>query len=226
MTTITAFGRPETLEVIQLNEPGLYFDLAYPNADDMREEVGDIISELVENDVYDLFHTTRRGDVWVDAGSHVGLFSMYAMLYEAEVAAAIDMDGELAWCAWQNMSALRLQLQRRNVLPQPGIVPQVATQRVSSADFLIDAAMLIPNDWEGRERTCLKMDIQGSERDVLVDGGAAKLAEAYDLLVMEWHHEEDPSALLEEGGWQITRMRSHVDVLLNCPTRIVWATTG
>jgi len=234
---VIAFAEPEDLQVIQSHtflegisypfDRPFSYDIAMPSDEDgeMHAEVNDITSELIEDDVYRLTKT-GPGDIWVDAGSHVGLFSMAVMMAGAEVAALIDMDGELAWCAWQNVSAMRLQLQRRGVQRQNGVVPQVAAEEIRAADFLVSAAMMAPKTWEGFKRACLKLDIQGAERAVFDDGGAAKLAEAYDYMVVEWHYDDDISAMLEAAGWEVHAVASHVDVLLNKPTHIFWATSG
>jgi hypothetical protein len=222
------FRRPEKLVVKQLNEGfqnDFWYDVAIPDYDEMHNEVYDIANEIFVEDVYRLANGSR-GDVWVDAGGHVGLFSIAAMMAGAEIAAMIDMDGELAWCSRQNVISARLQLQRRAVLRDHGITPCIVAEQVVSSDLLVDVAMLVSESLRHQVRLCLKIDIQGAERGVLEDGGAAKLADAFDYMVMEWHHEDDPSWLLEGGGWSINAMHSHVDTLLNSPTRIVFATSG
>ena len=77
-------------------------------------------------------------------------------------------------------------------------------------------------------RKCLKLDIQHSENDVFNSDDAYKLAEQYDVLVLEYHNEitSDVSTLLENIGWNITSITAHKDVQLCIPTTMIWAMSG
>lgn len=207
---------------------GFIYDIASPTDASFALEIDGVVDELMLDDIYSLNTITKPGDVWVDAGAHVGLFSIAAMQAGAEVAGIIDMDADLAWCAWRNVTAFRHQMELRGLLPSPGIVPAVLDEEIRSAQRLIDASMLPAPVWTSKQRSCLKLDVQGAEAAIFDGSGLADLAEAYDLIVFEWHHESTDHLLpiMEASGWQIDRVRSHTDVLLDCPTRIVWATSG
>lgn len=207
---------------------GFIYDVASPADALFALEIDGVVGELMLDDIYSLTTITKPGDVWIDAGAHVGLFSIAAMQAGSEVTGIIDMDADLAWCAWRNVTAFRHQMELRGMLPSPGIVPVVLDEEIKTAQRLVDASMLPAPIWMEKRRSCLKLDVQGAEASIFDGSGLADLAEAFDLIVFEWHQPDTEHLLpvMENAGWQIDRVRSHTDVLLNCPTSIIWATSG
>lgn len=199
------------------------YDLTHPEG--AEGELWEIVGELLHADIYELQKLTRKGDVWVDAGSHVGLFSIAAMMAGADVSVMYDMDPTAAWCASANVRSFLMQQIVREYRPR---IRTVAVQKeIKNPDELVGAGMQTKEVWDaGWDRVCLKLDIQGAEQLVLALDGPRKLAEAFDVLVFEWHFPEDlpwVSEALERGGWNITAVKQHEDVLLNTTTYIVWA---
>lgn len=210
-------------------QDGFFYDIAFPDMGlDLYEEIQDVIAEVIEEDIYLLSRFSSGKDVWVDAGSHVGLFSIAAIQSGAEVSCIIDMDSRLAFCALSNINSFHRQLDaRRPFTPKP-IEPFVIIEKIEGADILVEASMLPARAWGGGRRSCLKLDVQGSEADIFDGSGLSDLAAAYDLIVLEWHQ---PSAehllpVMESSGWKVERVQSHEDVLLGCKTSIIWATSG
>lgn len=207
-----------------------YYDLAYPRDDTgtMALEIDDICDELMRDDVYGLGVGTGPGDVWVDCGSHVGLFAIAAMQAGAEVACVIDMDPELAWCAMRNAGAFADQSALRGKHDTFSVIPTVICEKITSARQLAEAAMLPAHNWERRRRSCLKLDVQGSESEIFDGTGLYDLAEIFDYMVFEWHQTETDHLLpvMEAMGWRVTRVTKHVDILLNSPTSIICAFAG
>lgn len=203
-----------------------WFDIAHPSGKYI--EVTEVTHELLVEDAYMLSHISGQGDVWVDAGCHVGLFSIAALQAGADVAAMYDMDPTMAWCAEANVRSYLMQQLVREYRPR--IRPVAFNKQIDRPDVLIDAAMQTKETWaHGYERVCLKLDVQGAEQTILALDGPRRLAEAYDSLVLEWHFPDDLPWLteaLERGGWAISAVKTHQDVLVNGMTHIVWATSG
>lgn len=190
-----------------------------------RPEVYDVLGEVVHGDIYDLQRVTRPGDVWVDAGCHVGLFSIAAMMAGADVSVMIDMENDMAWCAEYNARQFMRQQLIRGDHQTRRLMPTAVVERLTDVDQLVRAGMLAREHWDGLERSCLKLDVQGAERDMLREGGWAKLASAFDIVVMEWHYPVVPYQM-EYEGWRVSRQIAHHDVLLRTDTHIVWAHSG
>ena len=192
-------------------------------------EIREVKLEVINDDVYQLGSRTKRGDVWVDVGSHVGLFSIAAMMAGADVSTMYDMDGEMAWCAEYNAHQfVRQQLVRDY---RQRVRPVAFAERVSGHEQLVEAGMLTKTIWDKiATRSCLKLDIQGGEADVLGGIGATALTEAFDFMVLEWHDIPTAPAFLahlEDSGWRIDGYAGgHTDVLLDTETCIVWASNG
>lgn len=186
----------------------------------------EILDEILRDDTYRLGAFGRQGDVWVDAGSHIGTFAIAAMMHGYDVSVMVDMDPTMAWCAEVNARGFLMQQvireARRRVRPIGWV------EELSDAHSLAEMGMQTKEVWSDRSRrSCLKLDVQGAERQILAGGGATVLSEAFDALVMEWHHElPEALGLLESGGWRIEHVKGHTDVLLNTDTRIVWAVSG
>lgn len=188
-------------------------------------EMYEVFGEVIDDDIYNLQHDTREGDVWVDAGCHVGLFSIAALMAGADVSVMIDMDNDSAWCADYNVIQYLRQEIIRGEYHRRRILPTAFVEHISSVDHLMQAGMLTREQWEGMERSCLKLDIQGTERELLVGGGWGRLAEAFDFMVMEWHYPVVPYDM-EYEGWRVVRHVTHKDILLSTDTHIVWAQSG
>lgn len=200
------------------------FDLTHRHANHHRQERDDILGEVLIDDVYQLRAFTQPGDVWVDAGCHLGIFSMAAMMHGADVSVMLDMDTSIAWMAEMNARAFLMQLSRRQVgLKTKHIQPSAFAYKVASPHELVECGMLAEESWVGR-RSCLKLDVQGAEMMVLTMGGGDVLAEGFDRLVMEWHSCSvgELDAMLGEK-WRIIGMNAHTDALLKTSTYIVWA---
>lgn len=209
-----------------IDEP-FFYDISFKEGGEL--ELDDIMDELIHDDAYHLGRETREGDVWVDAGCHVGMFSIAAMMAGADVSVMIDMDPEIAWYGGLNASSFFHQQIIRSDYGRKRIAPTAFAEEITSAETLVEASRLTGMHLDGQGRTCLKLDIQGAETSVFANGGMSDLAAAYDLMVLEWHDVGNSVAMmegLEESGWTITAYDSHTDVLLNTDTRIVWVTSG
>ncbi|OPZ65615.1 MAG: hypothetical protein BWY85_00436 [Firmicutes bacterium ADurb.Bin506] len=234
MTTNTLLTAPEEALAVSQSRNwlggglGWIYDVAMPSGHDMMLEYDGIVDELLLHDIYNLANFTEHGDVWVDAGSHVGMFSIAALMAGADVAAMIDMDETMAWCADANARAFLMQQLVRDYRPR--IRPVAFKETIGSHVSLVEAGMQVREVWRDfGKRSCLKLDIQGAEQLVLALNGPEQLAEAFDRLVMEWHFPEDINWLtsaLEKGGWKVDAVKQHEDILLRTTTHIVWATTG
>lgn len=202
------------------------YDIAYPEKVVSSSEIEDIISEVMVDDVYRLQKITQPGDVWVDVGSHVGLFSIAAMQAGARVHAAIEADADIAPCARYNTAMFKGQSVARKLMNHRVVDPFVIYERIVQARQLLDFNINVFHD--DVRRKCLKIDIQGSEIEVFNSDDASKIAEQYDLLVLEYHDDipYNISVLLEDNGWNITGISAHRDTLMNIPTNLVWAKSG
>lgn len=207
---------------------GWIYDVAMPSGSDMMLEYDGIVDELLLHDIYNLQNFTEQGDVWVDAGCHVGMFAIAAMMAGADVSVMYDMDPTMAWCAEANARSFLMQQLIRDYRPRIRTV--AVAERLDRPDALVAAGMQTQGVWRDfGKRACLKLDIQGAEQAILALDGPKKLATAYDQLVLEWHFPDDLLWLteaLERGGWQVDAVKQHEDILLRTNTHIVWATTG
>lgn len=201
------------------------YQITIPEGEAAEKEHDEIIEELLVGDVYRLASFTKPGDVWVDAGSHVGTFAVAAQMQGAYVYAMIDMDPSMAFHARRNGCAFSWELHARD--NSWNARPLSVVEEIKDSYILADLGSA-RSEWpKDAKRSCLKMDIQGAERDVLKGGGAKHLAAAFDVLVMEWHHLlAEGLEMLEQGGWRVERVEKHVDVLLNTDTHIIWAVNG
>ncbi len=205
---------------------GWWYDITHPAG--VEAELADVIKEVLAEDTYGLASATEEGDVWVDAGCHVGLFSIAAMMCGADVCSMIDMDAEMAWSAEANARRYFYQQVVRSDMSRSRLSPIGFADEISSSCQLIEHAMLAKEHWSGIKRACLKLDIQGAEASVFADG-FSDLSEAFDVMVMEWHRPEMMESMthrMEHNGWSIDGISSHTDVLLNTNTHIVWAHSG
>lgn len=235
---MTTFAEPTLLdgEEITTQQFGVHagghdftYDLTHRASYEAEVERNDIIAEIISGDVYHLSTFTKPGDVWVDAGCHLGIFSIAAMMHGADVSVMLDMDSSAAWMAELNARHFLTQIVRRHLSDendrQPRIRPTAFNCKVGSPYELVECGMLAEENWPGR-RSCIKLDVQGAEMEVLALGGGEILADGFDRLVMEWHspdiHEID--GMLGDR-WQITGMKAHMDTLLHTNTHIVWAQT-
>jgi FkbM family methyltransferase len=202
------------------------YDIAYPERVVSIEEIEDIINEVMIDDVYRLQKNTQPSDIWIDVGSHVGFFSIAAMQAGARVYMAIEADPDIAACTRYNTVMFKGQSVARGMMHNHVVDPFVYNDRVVSAEQLLDFNIDRFHDEVGRK--CLKLDIQHSENDVFNSDDAYKLAEQYDVLVLEYHNEitSDVSTLLENIGWNITSITAHKDVQLCIPTTMIWAMSG
>lgn len=199
-------------------------DVAHPQSIN-RREVLEIKEEIFSEDAYGLSILSGPGDIWTDIGCHVGLFSLAAITVGAEVSAVVDMDIEAARCAAWNIEQYRQRIDVRGLYGSR-MPTAVFSGEINRHDELVEMSMLTKEMWEeGRNRACLKMDIQGAETSVFDKGGAIALAEAFDVMVFEWHYDRDIAWFLEQNMWNIDRMHRHEDALLKTQTKIFWATS-
>lgn len=209
-------------------DQGFVYDIAYP--DDINEhEITDVIAEVFFSDAYKLQTITQPGDVWVDVGCHVGLFSIAAMQAGAQVGVVVDMDATRLYSADVNTRLFSHQSRARGLYPSDCVDVYSYLEEIRNVDQLTDLAKICSNDFfPSRTRTCLKMDIQGAERSVFNDTQLGDLAKHYQLMVFEYHDSDlDVMAMsLEKAGWYIEKMQKHFDVLLNIETYLVWAVSG
>ena len=222
-----------TITVDQMNRTFLgrdtfEFDVAHHGDKELRAETFDVFGEVIDGDIYCLQHDTREGDVWVDAGCHVGLFSIAAMMAGADVSVMIDENNDSAWCAEYNARQFMRQQLIRGDHQRRRIMPTAVVERITGAEQLVQAGMLAREHWTGMERSCLKLDIQGGEVDVFGDG-VRDLSTAFDFMVLEWHLPELIETMvhrLEHNGWKVGRYANATDILLGTETHIVWAHSG
>lgn len=210
-------------------ESEFVYDLTRRAGMNAELETDDVIEELLGGDVYDLRMFTEEGDVWVDAGCHVGLFSIAAMMAGADVSVMFDVDPALAFCAEANARSFLTQQLIRSDYTRERIRPTGYAEEIRGPGLLVGAGMQTREVWEKHiKRSCLKMDIQGSEEATLLLGGSRELAAAFDAMVLEWHYEDLDYlySLLTQGGWKVTGSDPHCDVLTSIDTQIVWAVSG
>lgn len=207
-------------------EEDFLYDLTSRADYESQKELEAIIDEVIGKDVYRLETFTQPGDVWVDAGCHVGIFSIAAMMHGADVSVMLDADNSVAWMAELNARGFLSQVVRRQIgKGHQRIRPSAFNYKVGSPVELVECGMMTPENWPGR-RSCLKMDVQGAEVMVLALGGGDVLADGFDRLVMEWHRPDahDVDTMLGDR-WQVTGVQAHTDALLGTQTYIVWAET-
>lgn len=211
-----------------------FYDLEIPAYDndlennDTQYDVEQVTNEVLVDDIYRLGFYCKPGDVWVDAGSHTGLFSIGVIQAGGDVACMIDEDRVRAWCSWNNVVAFQRQLMRRNYTNSVPIVPAVLNESIVTAERLVEASMLPFNAWRDKKRTCLKLDIQGSERQFLTKDGLWLLAGVYDFMVFEWHYSDTAELLsmMDAVEWDVCRVQRHTDVLSGELSCIIWAYCG
>lgn len=202
------------------------FDVAHRSGG--LSEMYEVFEEVIDDDIYNLQHDTKMGDVWVDAGCHVGLFSIAAMMAGADVSVMIDAENDISWCAEYNARQFMRQQLIRAEHQRRRLMPTAVVETIASAEQLVQAGMLAREHWGGLKRSCLKLDIQGAEADVFGDG-VRDLSTAFDFMVLEWHRPQLIDTMvhrLEHNGWKVTRVVTHHDILLSTETHIVWAHSG
>lgn len=210
------------------DDHGFVYDLAFPR-DIESVEIIDIIQEVMIDDAYRLQAITQPGDVWVDVGCHVGLFSLAAIQAGAQVGVVADMNVENLSAADANVRLFVNQSKVRGLYDADSDYPYPYLEEIRHVDHLVELSQTVTNDYfPSKSRTCLKLDIQGSERVIFADTNLDDLAKHYDVLVFEYHDNDlDKMALaLENAGWHIVKMQKHRDALLHIETYLVWALRG
>lgn len=209
-------------------EHGFVYDVAFPNSIESVEII-DVVKEVLIDDAYRLQDITQPGDVWVDVGCHVGLFSIAAIQAGAQVGVVVDMNSASLWAADANVRLFANQSRARGLYPANAVDPYAYLEEIRHVDQLIELAKAASNDFfPDRKRTCLKLDVQGAERVIFADTNLYRLALHYQSMVFEYHASDlDEMALrLESSGWYIEKMRKHHDSLLHIETYLVWAVSG
>lgn len=204
------------------------YDVAYPSSVDSNE-IADVMGEVFTDDAYRLQSITHHGDVWVDIGCHVGLFSIAAIQAGAHVGVMVDMDAERLVLADSNVRLFRDQSIARRLQSVWCSYPHASVEEISNVDQLVSLAAECGTDYfPDKTRTCLKLDIQGYEKTIFSDINIKNLSKHYQMMVFEYHFEDlDDMALnLERAGWSIEKIKRHNDVLLGIDTYLVWAVSG
>lgn len=201
--------------------------LLHEDASDTYDEIDDVVEEIIPSTMvegcYDLRATTQIGDRWVDLGSHVGVFSIAAMMRGATTALLVDMDPDVLRRALWNVQNFSRLVEAMQGIPQGSILsPMTSAVEVNDAydveDLVQSSGLAGP--------LCLKMDIQGGEIQCVLGGGASVLATRFSKILMEWHDEKLVSSALvalENAGYGVMSMRRHRDVLLGIDTHIIFA---
>jgi hypothetical protein len=196
----------------------------------LEDEAHDVIEEIIPEDggpgCYNVPGFIKPGELWVDAGSHLGVFSIAVLQRGATPVTMIDCSESLLRRAvWSVRGFVRL-VEAMQSLPSGSIMRPYPVQTMihEAQDITRVLGAKVSGYTYG-----LKLDIQGHESGVLTPAGAAALGRIFGKLIVEWH---DPDMLtqvlrvLEGAGWYISTMHRHEDVLLETETYILFATRG
>lgn len=133
-------------------------------------EIEAIDAELFRDDVYRASRVFAEGQTWLDVGCHVGLFTKLALLHGASVVGGVDADP--AMCdAYTDLHE------------QPAVLSMIDTA---------EDVITVLEQTGGAN--ALKMDIQGSEIDILSRSSELAKLSAFDTLLFEYHQ---PESLVE-----------------------------
>lgn len=191
------------------------------------DEADDVFQEVIDSDIYDVESIVELGDQWLDIGCHVGFFAMKAALHGAQHIHVVDADDRRSSVADANSV---LAIAAHDVGRDDFYVigeSSASTMMISTIDDVISCkreAAFYTDQVQG-----IKIDIQGSEREILAEGGASFLAQEFNKLIMEWHYPDEIIQIeehLEASGWTVKRRSPHDDVLLNTKTYIIYATSN
>ncbi len=161
-----------------------------------RRNRGDIqsIREVLINGVYRLPAGSRPRSV-VDLGANIGLTSLWLCAnYPVEKVVAVEPLPANAAMVRSNLAAndVQFELLEAATGPVPGEV-RFATQEDSNAGFVGDGNLVVPMvsmdqilERIGGHVDLLKMDIEGGEQALIVDGDVDWL-DAIDVLIAELH---------------------------------------
>ena len=196
----------------------------------LEDEARDVIEEIIPHagapGCYNASGFIKPGELWVDAGSHLGVFSIAVLQRGATPVTMIDCNERLLRRAsWSVRGFVRL-VEAMQSLPSGSIMrPYPVHTMIREAH---DITRVLGAKVSGYTYG-LKLDIQGHEAGVLDPAGAAALGRIFGKLIVEWH---DPDMLtqvlrvLEGAGWHVAAMHRHEDVLLETETYILFATRG
>jgi len=172
-----------------------------------HDELVNLRAELFRDDVYRAERVFDGGQLWLDVGCHVGLFSTLAEVHGATVLGGVDAD-PLMCDAYMDRH------------PQPAVLATIAhvTDIVQVLNGFGDVS---------HHANALKMDIQGAEVPILTSVVQVANLAQFDTLLFEYHQ---PASLpvmlhaLSENGYEIDFIDATTDALLiGQPTFIVHA---
>lgn len=176
-----------------------------------HDEIMGLRRELFRDDVYRAARTFHDGQLWLDVGCHIGLFTTLAEAHGALVAGGVDADPLMATAYMDRHQ-------------QPAL-----TLTVESVEDVFEAVHHVAHD-AAQHVNALKLDVQGAEVPILTSPRAAALLSAqFNTLLFEYH---DPATLivavneLRRVGYGIGFIDGATDALTGEPTHIVHLIAG
>lgn len=167
----------------------------------------------------------RPGDLFVDVGSNIGIYSLFALDLGAEVVAC-EPDARNYARLLENLELNQYEAETHNVAvaDRPGTLR--LTQGLDSLNHLVfdgsgvEVRAMTLDDIVGERRVAgLKIDVEGAERLVLDGASRLLTSQRVGLIQLEWasvrsrvtlgHGLDDVSSLLVEAGYGFFRPDSH-----------------
>lgn len=176
-----------------------------------QQEIEHVRRELFDDDVYHADRVFSSEQVWLDVGSHVGLFTTLATSYGASVVGGIDANPDMAR-AYRAAHDLPCQ--------------QMTVSRVKDILRALDNIEL-HSEGPYERANAIKLDIQGAELPILVQPSqVASLARHFDTLLAEIHDQTLLPAIilhLRDAGLKLDYAEAADDILTGQPTFIIHA---
>lgn len=168
-----------------------------------KHYIPDIMDEIFKKRIYDPFFQGRTDMVVLDLGANIGLFSLYAAPF-AKVVHALEPSAEhqktlealLEYNHLQNVKPHKLAISHQNGKTTFYHTPNVTAYSLRPEIYVPEAGTeevttIRIDDFMSQQRIehvdFLKMDIEGSEFEVMMGEGFKNVADKIDALVVELH---------------------------------------
>jgi hypothetical protein len=173
-----------------------------------HSEIQDLKRELFRDNVYRAERVFNDTQLWLDVGCHVGLFTTLAQAYGAAVIGGVDAD-PLMVDAYHDEHLL--------------------SANVATITTAYDIIKIIDSYGTiGEHVNALKLDIQGSEVEMLQNWRQTRvLAAQFKTLLFEYHDHDSLLACLsslEANAYTVRFVDEATDALTGQPTYIIHAT--